>query len=145
MVMLQKLFSFSVPMVDLIEVYVLYIRSVLENSAVVWHSSLTASQEMELERVQKVALRIILKKDYETYNQALKLTGLPTLKERRTQLCLGFAKKCLKSDRNRDLFPLRQPKYNTRHTEKFIVTKCRTDRFRNSAIPYMQRLLNTNL
>ena len=145
MVMLQKLYSFSVPISDLVEIYVLYIRSMLESSAVVWHSSLTTGQELEIERVQKVALRIILKQDYESYEQALKVTNLPTLKERRVQLCLGFARKCLKNDKNRDLFPLRNSTYNTRQPEKFIVTKGRTDRFRDSAIPYMQKLLNKHM
>ena len=73
MSMLHKLYSFAIPVPDLIDVYTLYIRSVLESSAVVWHSSLTVGQELELERVQKVALKIILKDQYESYNHALKL------------------------------------------------------------------------
>jgi hypothetical protein len=60
MTILQKLYAFNVPEEELLEIYILYIRSVLESSAVVWHSSLTQRQILELERVQKVALRIIL-------------------------------------------------------------------------------------
>ena len=142
--MLHKLYSFRVPVSDLIEVYILYIRSVLESSAVVWHSSLTTGQELELERVQKVALRVILKNNYESYDQALKVSGLISLKERRVQLCMKFATKCVKSERNRDMFPRKQFVRTTRNPEKFIVTSSKTDRLMDSAIPYMQKLLNDN-
>ena len=39
----------------------LQIRSKIEQSAVVWHSSLTKKNKRDLERVQKSALKIILK------------------------------------------------------------------------------------
>ena len=71
MSLLHRLYDFAVPVQDLVEIYVLYIRSVLESSAVVWNSSLTQGQEKEIERVQKVALRIILKDQYENYENAL--------------------------------------------------------------------------
>ena len=38
MSLLHRLYEFAVPMEDLREIYVLYIRSVLENSAVVWNT-----------------------------------------------------------------------------------------------------------
>ena len=93
MLILHKLSEFEVPIEDMLNIYVLYIRSIVENSAVVWHSSLTTLEETELER----ALRIILKEDYENYGNSLHLTGLPTLKDRRFQLCKSFV---LKSDKN---------------------------------------------
>ena len=71
MSLLHKLYEFAVPVKDLVEIYILYIRSVLESSAVVWNSSLTQGQEKELERVQKVALRIILKEQYENKTKLL--------------------------------------------------------------------------
>ena len=142
--MLHKLYSFAVPVSDLVEIYILYIRSILETSAVVWHSSLTKGQELELERIQKVALRIILKHRYVSYDQALKLCGLSTLKDRRTELCLTFARKCVKSDKNKDMFPRNVSAYKTRHPERFTVTRANTNRLKYSAIPYMQKLLNSN-
>ena len=78
MIILKNLFSFNVPISDLIEIYILYIRSVVEQSAVVWHSSLTKAEQNDLERVQKVALRIILKEQYSSYLDALDITGLDT-------------------------------------------------------------------
>ena len=138
MTILRRLHEFNIPIEDLICIYVLFIRSRVEYSAIVWHSSLTQGEEIELERVQKVALRLILKEDYGDYESALRKTNLKTLKSRRKDLCEQFAKKCVKSEHSKDLFPLNSGKH-----EKYHVTFARTDRFKNSAIPYMQRLLNS--
>ena len=142
MLILKKLYSFNVPIEDMIHIYCMYIRSILEQSSVVWGSSLTKGQEFDLERVQKVALRIILDDNYVSYQNALTLAGLPTLKERRKTLSLKFAKKCTKNEKTMDMFPLRKGGYNTRKCETFKVTSARTSRLAKSAIPTMQRQLN---
>ena len=144
MPILRKLFDFGVPVCDLIHIYILYIRSVLEQSAVVWHSSLTDWEETTLERVQKVALRLILKENYLDYAAALDKTGLQTLASRRDELCLNFAKKCVKFPHTKDMFPQNEKIRVTRKTEKYSVPFARTDRYKNSSIPYMSRLLNAN-
>ena len=94
--MLHKLVEFDVPVEDLLTIYILYIRSVLEQSCQVWHSSLLFENLTDLERVQKNALRIILKEKYTSYEAALEVSGLECLVERRDRLCLKFAKACLK-------------------------------------------------
>ena len=99
-------------------------------------------EQMELARVQKVALRIILKSDYENYTNALKLVGLETLHERRTILCKKFATNCTKNEKTCAKFPLNPSTVNTRHPEKFYVQPANTRRLSQSAIPYLQRLLN---
>ena len=98
MIILKNLFNFGVSTEDLVQIYTLYIRSVVEQSAVVWHSSITQNEVIELERIQKVALRIILKHDYVDYDYALKTTGLEKLSTRRQKLCISFAKKCVKNE-----------------------------------------------
>ena len=60
MIMLRKLSEFCVPIEDMLNIYILYIRSAAEQSFVVWHSSLTEEEHTDLERIQKVAPRIIL-------------------------------------------------------------------------------------
>ena len=142
MIILKNLYSFGVPLEDLVEIYTLYIRSVLEQSAVVWNSSITQGEKLELERVQKVALRIILKDQYSHYSNALNLTGLETLSQRREKLSLNFARKCVRNPLTQDMFPLNRIKVNTRRPEKYHVPFARTDRYGHSAIPYMSRLLN---
>ena len=59
MVLLQKLTQFGVPQEDLKSIYIAYVRSILEQSAVVWHSALSAENRNELERVQKSASKLI--------------------------------------------------------------------------------------
>ena len=114
----------------------------VEYCCVVWHSSITEEERNSIERVQKTALRIILKEDYVDYRSALEMTGLESLHERRAQLALNFAKKCLKSEKTSDLFPLNIKTVNTRPHEKYVVTRARTERLAKSAVPYLQRLLN---
>ena len=62
MIMLHKLYSFNVDVDDeeMVKIYVLYIRSILEQSCQVWHFSITQEEKGDIERVQKVACRIIL-------------------------------------------------------------------------------------
>ena len=47
MLIIKKLVQFDVPLEDLLHIYGLYIRSVTEQSAVVWHSAITKGAEME--------------------------------------------------------------------------------------------------
>ena len=145
MCILKKLYHFNLPISELLEIYSLYIRSVLEQAAVVWHSSITKGEQLDLERVQKVALRIILQDKYVCYKNALKMTGMPTLKERRNKLCLNFAKNCLKNKKTSGMFPKNSNIFNTRQPEEYHVPNAKTERLAKSAIPYMARLLNANV
>ena len=65
--LLKKLYEFKVPIKDLVVIYTLYVRSVLEFNCCVWHFNLTKAQEEELERVQKIACKLILKEQYYSY------------------------------------------------------------------------------
>ena len=47
---------------DLKKIYMLQVRSKLDQSAVVWHNSITRKNSGDLERVQKSALKVILGK-----------------------------------------------------------------------------------
>ena len=111
-------------------------------SSVVWGSSITAGEENDLERIQKVALRIILGQNYSNYSNALYLTDLETLKARRVMLSRRFAISCTKNVRTKDMFPLSTRNINLRNPERFEVTRARTNRLFRSAIPTMQRQLN---
>ena len=104
---------------------------------------LTIENEQDLERVQKTALKIIYRNSYESYENALKISNLKTLKDRRKDLCLTFAKRCLKNETTKDLFPLNNQRNDGKHThEKFKVYHANTSRLQKSPIIYMQHLLN---
>jgi hypothetical protein len=116
------------------------LRSLLEYCAVVWHSRLTSDLRGSLERVQKSCLRFILGDQYTNYAEALQICKLKTLFERREDRCLSFAKKCLKHPIHSILFPTNGINmHDTRDRERFGA---KTDAYRDSAIPYMQRMLN---
>ena len=92
MELLRRVASFGAKVEDLKTIYILFVRSQLEQSAVVWSSSLTGQNKADLERVQRSALKIILGPKYESYRKALFILNLETLEERREYLCLKFAK-----------------------------------------------------
>ena len=141
---MHKASKFTNNMKDLEQIYMLQIRSKLDQSAVVWHSSLSQKNRNDLERVQKSAVRCILGEDYNGYANALKKLKLVTLEERREQMCLKFAKQCLKLDKMKELFPKNQSFHNMqkRCPEHYKVLKIQTERFRKSAIPSMIKMLN---
>lgn len=146
MELLRKISSFGASLDDLKNIYILYIRSLLEQSCTVWHSGLTAENSEDLERVQKSSLKIILKEKFQSYEHALSLLDLDSLAERREILCLQFAKKCLKNEKMKKFFPKNRKSHPmiTRNEETFEVNNVHTERLKNSPIIYMQRLLNAN-
>ena len=99
MQLLRKVASFGTSQEELKNIYILFIRSLLEQSATVWHSSLTEENKNDLERVQKTAIKLILGNHYLSYEQALKKLDLENLHERRETLCLAFAKKSSKNQK----------------------------------------------
>ena len=129
-------------------IYKTFIRSNLEFSSNVWHSSLTTENRQDLERVQKAALRVILRGEceYLNYENALRLTNLESLEERRGFLSLKFAKNCLKNENFSKLFPLKKTKHamNVRKPDKFLVKSANTERYKWSTIPFLQRQLNND-
>ena len=142
---LHKISEFSAPIEDMVTIYTSYVRSILEQSCQVWHSSLTQEDSEDLERVQKSALKVILKENYKTYDHALETLMLGSLSERREKMCMKFAKNCQKNELTKDLFPLNPTSgLATRNQEKYKVLHANTDRLRDSAVPYLQRLLNSS-
>ena len=107
-----------------------------------WSTSLTRDEEHTFERIQKIALKIILQDDYVTYENALKQTNLPTIKTRHIILLQKFALKCVKNLKTCDMFPLAPQKSWARHNETYKVPMARKERYFKSAIPQMARLLN---
>ena len=142
---IRKLYNFKVPLKDLAQIYALYVRSILEFNSCVWHFSITQAECDDIERVQRVACKIMLKSDYSTYESALEKLSLQNLYERRKTLCLKFAQNCLNHEKTKGMFPLKTPSsYALRNNEKYQVNFASTDRLLKSSIPMMQRMLNEN-
>ena len=67
----------------LLDVFYKQIRSIAEFAVPVWNSSLAGEDVAKIERLQKIALHIILGDDYRSYTSALKTFGLEKLSVRR--------------------------------------------------------------
>ena len=115
------------------------LRSILKTNC-----GLTEKNRADIERVQKSAVKIILKNSYTSYKEALSILKLDSLDDRRSKLCLKFAKNCLKHEKMKQLFPLASKNHpmKKRISEKFKVQYANTERYRKSAVPFMQHLLN---
>ena len=145
--MITKLKYVGVSIEDLLDIYILFIRSVTEYCSVAFHSSLTQEQSDKLEKVQKTSLKIILSESYVSYSAALEMCGLQTLSNRRQKRCLDFAIKSVKHDRNSRMFPrnLVTSERYVRYREIFHVNFAKTSTYKKSAIPFYQRMLNSHL
>ena len=101
---LRRLQKFSLDTFQIFDVYVKEVRSLLEYAVPVWHSGLTNKQTNQIEKIQKIAFKIILGDDYISYDVACTLLGVEPLELRRTQLCLNFPrnffKRRIQSSRN---------------------------------------------
>ena len=126
------------------QIYMLNVRCKLEQAAPVWHNSLTKSDCSSLERVQKTALKVILRERYTSYENALETLKLDSLEKRRDKLTLNLAKSCLKIEKMKKLFPLNLKEHQmvNRNFNMFKVKKATTERYKSSAVISMQKLLN---
>ena len=143
MVLLRKLAEFGAPVNDLKTIYISYIRSVLEQSAVVWHSSLTEENISDLSRVQKTTCKVILGGRYKDYEKALEVLDIERLSDRREKLCQTFAKRSIKNGILVFEEINKLDYMTTGNSDKYKVSHCNTERLKKSALPHMQRSLNS--
>ena len=142
--LLHKALQFTRNISVLKRIYFQRIRSKLEYGCKVWHSSLTIKNRNDLERCQKTSVRLILGPKYNNYEEALKYLHMETLDKRRDKLCMKFAEKCIKLTNMKALFPILNKKHNmdTRLNMKFQINKSKSQKYKFSAVPQMQRMLN---
>ena len=147
MQLLRGVHGFGANINEMVHLWTVYCRSVLEQSCVVWGSTLTLENTNDLERTQKSFLKMILKDKYVNYENALFITNLDSLEQRRKHLILTFAKSGIKYDKFNDLIT-RNEKVHTmknRNTEHYKVHHANTARFGKSSILTMQNELNKDL
>ena len=127
---------------DLLEIYYKQIRSIAEFGVPVWNSSLTGDDILNLERIQKTVLHVVLGDEYVSYNSALRATGLKKLSERRKQLSLKFAKKAQKNPKFSKWFRPNTKVGGRTYQPKFYPVVAKTSRFQKSPISDLTNLLN---
>ena len=120
---------------DLIDVYIKQIRSVLELAVPASHGAITQAERDEIERVQKCALHIVLDDDYLSYRNALMSVNLDSLENRRSKLCLKFAKKAAKHPKHKQWFKVKTVQKNTRQRKtKYCTVIANKGRYKKSPI-----------
>ena len=139
----SRLKSAGVSDQDILHFFNVKIRSVLEYCTPVYTSMLTEENISDIERVQKITLKVILSDRYTSYEDACKTLNTSSLELRRRDLALNFALKCLKSDQHKHIFTQRTSVYyQLRKIKSFEEPYCKTDRYKSSPVPYLTRLLN---
>ena len=71
---------------------------------------------------------------------------MKSLEDRSQSLCLTFAKKCLEVKKLKKMFPkkLTMHEMSKRNFERYKVDRTLTKRYFYSAVPQMQRMLNSD-
>ena len=100
-------------------------------------------EKLKIERVQKAALHISLGSEYNSYSHALNQVNLPTLEDRRVQLCMKFAFKAVRNPKLSNWLKVKPRVGKTRLKQPlFCPVFSRTSRFEKSPRSYMTLLLN---
>ena len=140
---LRRLKGLGADQSKLIDVYMKQVRSVVELAVPAWHPGLTISETVDIERVQRAALHIIMGWSYTSYNIALKHFNLDTLQARRVKLCEKFAKKAVKHPKHTNWFKPNLKTTVTRFQQpKYCPVVSKTKRFQRSPLSYLTSLLN---
>ncbi|XP_063852301.1 uncharacterized protein LOC135095411 isoform X1 [Scylla paramamosain] len=128
--MLCRLRSLGTPTDELRGVYLTFILPKLVYAFPAWSSSLTHTQQLQLESEQKRACRVILGLAYTTYEEALTTLGLSRLSTRHREALEKFGRGLLHHPRLRNMLPpdAPHPVCATRHHNKIMPLKApRTD------------------
>ena len=135
---LRRMKALGVDKFTILDYYMKEVRVHLELAVPVWHSGLTKKLSADIERVQRVAVTIMVSNI--PYDQACAGLGLKPLSIRRLELCERFTVNTA-SDRSRhsDLFKLVE---NNRSDKLYKEHFCRKSRFYNSPLPSLTRILN---
>ena len=139
---ISKLSKAGISSTDIIHFFNVKIRSVLESNCPVYHSMMTKEQSDDIERLQKILLRIILKDKYTSYHVACKQLNIQTLEQRRLHLCLKFALKISGNPKFKDFFQLNSNTNNFRSQEKYFVPFAKSSRYKKLPKVFLTRLLN---
>ena len=141
---LRRLKNMKMDKSTILEYYQKEVRVHLELAVPVWHSGLTMKQSADIERVQRVAISIVLGLVDFDYKRACDSLALKPLYIRRVELCLKFARKTADAKcRHSDLFKLQNSCYDTRLENYYTEHLTHTARFYKSPLPFLTRTLNS--
>ena len=93
MLFLRKIHSFGATQSDTVHLWVVYCRSLLEQSAGLWQGGLTQENREKLERTQKSFVKLVSKGNTAIYETLLSQLNFTTLDKRRDLTFLDMGQK----------------------------------------------------
>ena len=141
---LRRLKSLGCPVSELLDVLKQQIVSICEGSVAFWGPMITKNESNMLERCLKTGLHIIYQERYLSFNNALKLANMRSLKKRRLEAITNFSKKALVSNKYRNWFSKNNCVENRTRWKPTAALKpvpCRTQRYKKSSLPLITKLL----
>ena len=141
--MLYKLRSAGIKGAPLYRLYCCYLRAIVEYCLVVYHAMLTKEQAWDLERLQRLAVRICFGSDQET-DDIMAAHGVESLEERRVRRCDVFLRKAFQHPRfsPRWFPPRRGQERDLRRRRAVEETRALTNRKFNSPLAFLKRRAN---
>ena len=128
----------------LFRLYGALVRPVLETNSVVFHPMLSQGQREEIERMQKLAIRLCFG-NFDSYKEVVKSRNIVTLEERRRRTIRAFTAKIMKDDKRfapRWLVRREDIGTDLRNRRPYVEKKARTEKYYNSPLLYIQRTAN---
>ena len=143
--MLRRLSQLGISIERLLLTYESRVRVFLEQNVPLWMFSLSQKLCRKIEKVQKIALYIILGNHaHKDYFCNLAILNIETLEDRRHTIARNFSVKILKHPQHRKIFKISDNK-RTRSGKLIVEPPTRTARYSRSAVPSLARLINREL
>ena len=141
--MLYKLRSAGIKGALLYRLYCCYLRSVIEYCSAVYHAMLNKEQAWDLERLQRLAVRICFGNDRGT-DEVMAEHGVESLEARRVRRCDVFLRKAFLHPRfsPRWFPPRRGQERSLRRRREVEETRASTNRRFNSPLAFLKRRAN---
>ena len=140
---LRRLSKLGASRETLLDLYHLRVRSILELGVPVFAGGLSKTNIDDFEDVQRQAFKIILRGNFNSYENALEILEENKLEERRNQISLKFAKKCVYHPKMKHLFQKRV-KVVPRSEATFTEPQSGNARSYKGPIHFLLRLLNNH-
>ena len=127
---------------QLFSMYTVFVRPLIETNAVVYHAMINKGQSQDIERLQKLVLRLCYGR--ESYNTILEAKNIRSLEDRRVEAVRKFSAKVINNPRFADKWLIRRDSIDTnlRTRRPYIERKCRTDRLKKSPLILIQKTAN---
>ena len=128
----------------LYDLYVCFVRPVIETNCVIYHPMLTRKQSNEIEMMQKLAVKMCYGFNRH-YDEIIASHNIRTLEQRRELAVRKFTLKSLENERFSGRWFCRRPEIDTniRRRRPFVENRAATNRYKNSPLLHLQKIANT--